>query len=1198
LGVREIGSIGREASDRLGEKETVVLKRWGKAPSKGPVESIVGQHMVEVICAAAFLALSLLGAFAPVAGAQPAHPNYVGAGKVVNSGSAEPGEVLLPRHIAVDPQSGRVLVSDSGHGRVATYFPESGALNYQESFGSGILTSPYGVAIDSSSHFVYVSDPGTGKIVRFTYSPGPVPAFTVDNTYPSPTLGSGPNQLGSFKVALAVDPTSGDLLVADTSNKRVSRYAPSGAFVSSFNGAAAVGGPFTGPLDVAVGPSGEVVVADSVGPLVLGRVERFASNGNWLGNLEVARTPRSVGINQATGMVSVGESPRAGKAGGGLIESFIDGEAAGEAPLQFGLVPTGIAMDPSTGGQLYTVTNEFENQPLGNDGVEAFSPVRAPGASVLPASDVTTESADLSGEVDAGGLLTSAHFEYSTDKLNWTPLPDLGPLEGNGAVEVHGHLANLDPNRQYFVRLVATNESTGSTSSPRNFTTVASPPAVVTLPASGITAQGATLNGRVTPFGASTTFYFEYGETPSYGYRAPIAPEGLAGAGRIGVGVSRTIGDLTAETTYHFRLVAKNAIGVALGPDSSFTTGTNGVTPRVYEQVSPADKQGQTLNLTQNFQAAAMGNSASFVAGNASPGAVAAPAAVHLLSTRSTGGWGTLAIDPPATTTYSQSAADALTGNISEDLAHSLVLSNRVLAPGAVAERQNLYIRDNRSGTYTFVTTLSLSQVSLFLHGQGSVLYSASENWEKVVIEVSEALTTEGTQGVALLYQYSTAGLKVVSRLPGGTPIASGGGGSVRAMSSDGDRLAFSASGGGVYLRENEVSTAVSVSQRPGDTSAVQPARYIDSSSDGRYLFFQSQNESPLTTDAPEAPGDIYRFDADSGSLLYLEGTGGISAQPLTQGSSPVSSDGSTLIYTGVFEGAEGLFRWRDGASRVLIPIFEPEALKGRTENASKKSLSDNGRWLVLDSSQPLTGQSSANQSACSIRPTNYQLQGNCPQIFRVDTTNASIVCVSCMPDGSPPAGISDIGTAPLGLHEDRPVDDDGDVFFDTPNPLVSEDANGGQDVYEFSGNSSTLVSGAEPGHESFFADASVGGNDLFFFTDEELVGQDRDAYMDVYDARRGGGIASQEAGPAILTCSGEECRNANLGQPPGSPSAGSESVGRPPTHKAHLRPCRKRGAAVGGKRQVCGKHTKHPKHTRHSKHAKRRSSHNRRHAK
>ncbi len=42
------------------------------------------------------------------------------------------------------------------------------------------------------------------------------------------------------------------------------------------------------------------------------------------------------------------------------------------------------------------------------------------------------------------------------------------------------------------------------------------------------------------------------------------------------------------------------------------------------------------------------------------------------------------------------------------------------------------------------------------------------------------------------------------------------------------------------------------------------------------------------------------------------------------------------------------------------------------------------------------------------------------------------------------------------------------------------------------------------------FADASASGNDVFFFTDQPLVGQDQDSLVDVYDARVGGGIAAQ----------------------------------------------------------------------------------------
>ena len=1028
--------------------------------------------------------------------AQPAHQNYVGAGQVVFGGSAEPGEVVHPEHVVVDPDEGRVLVSDSGHSRISTYLPEGETLAYQGSFGVGVLAAPYGLAIDPALHFVYVSDSATNQIVRFKYSPGPIPGFSVDSSYVSPELGNGPGQLGSFKVALAIDPNTNDLLVADTANSRVSRFSPAGTFLSSFDGNEGAGGPFAGPLDIAAGPSGELVVVDSSTPLSIRRVERFTSNGNWIGNVSVPGLPESVGINEATGMVSVGIGPREAHPDIASVVSFIEGEFAGQVPLQTGLRATGLAVDPRPDGQLYVVKNDHDNTIELTDGVQAYTPVLAPGVSVGAATGVTPNSADLNGKVDPGGRLTSSHFEYSANGIQWTPLPELEPLEGNGEVAVHQHLEGLQPNFEYQIRLVAANESTGSVSSPKLLSTLALPPGVTTLPASGITSSEATLNGLVIPFGKPTTFYFEYGETAAYGLRVPADSDGLAGAGRIPVGVSRTIEGLRDGAPYHYRLVAESSAGTTFGIDRTFSASSNAGSARAFEEVSPVDTEGRALNALVEFQASESGDAAVVTAVNAGPSGPSAPAAVRLLSTRGSN-WNTVPIDPPGTTNYGEYAANLRTGNLSADLAHSLVISNYVLAPGGISEAENVYVRSNLSATYQFVTTISNAEANLFLHNQGGILYGASADWGSVVLQADEVLAPGGEEQKTMLYQFVNGALRLVSRLPDGTPTAVTTQYHVNAVSTDGTRLAFAAAGGGTYLREDEASIALSVSHRPGDPSTVQPARYIDSSSNGRFVFFQVTSEAPLTTSAPEAPGDIYRYDADAGSLVYIDGTGGVSARPLPELAARtrlgVSEDGGTLLYTvGPVGSQEELFSWRDGTSRDLIRNFESSALRARTEEGYMSALSDNGRWLALSTTQPLTGQTSENAVACSIKESNFQLTGACPQIFRVDTESGAVVCVSCRPDGSRPEGVSSLGPQVLGLHQDRSVDDRGDVFFDTPNSLVNSDSNGAEDVYEYAGETASLISGGKPGHESFFADASTDGSNVFFFTDEQLVSQDR----------------------------------------------------------------------------------------------------------
>lgn len=94
-------------------------------------------------------------------------------------------------------------------------------------------------------------------------------------------------------------------------------------------------------------------------------------------------------------------------------------------------------------------------------------------------------------------------------------------------------------------------------------------PAVETLSASSVAEKGATLNGKVNPNGAETKVYFEYGTTTSYGSKTA---EVNVGSGTTTLEQAQAISGLSANTTYHYRIVATNSAGSSQGVDKTFTT--------------------------------------------------------------------------------------------------------------------------------------------------------------------------------------------------------------------------------------------------------------------------------------------------------------------------------------------------------------------------------------------------------------------------------------------------------------------------------------------------------------------------------------------------------------------------------------------------------------------------------------------------
>lgn len=97
----------------------------------------------------------------------------------------------------------------------------------------------------------------------------------------------------------------------------------------------------------------------------------------------------------------------------------------------------------------------------------------------------------------------------------------------------------------------------------------ASSPSVKTGSATSIKQTSAVLNGTINPNGAATKYWFEWGLSKSYGSTSAV--HSLA-AGTKAVSVHVTANGLSPDVTYHYRLIAQNAAGTAVGNDRTFKT--------------------------------------------------------------------------------------------------------------------------------------------------------------------------------------------------------------------------------------------------------------------------------------------------------------------------------------------------------------------------------------------------------------------------------------------------------------------------------------------------------------------------------------------------------------------------------------------------------------------------------------------------
>ena len=167
------------------------------------------------------------------------------------------------------------------------------------------------------------------------------------------------------------------------------------------------------------------------------------------------------------------------------------------------------------------------------------------------------------------------------------------------------------------------------------------PPAVETDVVSSLAQTSATLNATVNPDGTAVSdCHFEYGTSVSYGSSIPCSSP--PGSGSSPVAVSAAVTGLSANTSYHFRIVATNAGGTSYGPDLLFTTAPD--PPAVETGVASSLTQtSATLNATVNPEGAAVsdchfeyGTSSSYEASmpcTPSPGSGSSPVAVSAVVT-------------------------------------------------------------------------------------------------------------------------------------------------------------------------------------------------------------------------------------------------------------------------------------------------------------------------------------------------------------------------------------------------------------------------------------------------------------------------------------------------------------------------------------------------------------------------------------
>jgi hypothetical protein len=478
-----------------------------------------------------------------------------------------------PCGVTVDPASQDIYVTDA-HDDAIDIFNSAGV--YQSAISG--LGTPKG-AFSESACSVSVSDV-TGEVY---VADGPdVDVFNALGEYVSTLTASGTPQksFGQFgAVGVAVDQSSGDVYVSDRSDGFVDRFNSSNGYLSQLPVSEA--GPLatdsSGKLFVMQlsreGPSGGLYEFDSLGNQTL-HVSGLPSGS--FGNVSGVAT-------DAAGHIYVSERQ--------AVDEF---ESSGAFVEQMTGTPTEVfsyggkgevsGLAVNTAGNIYlAVPNNFG----GVSAVDIFGPdIIVPSPSVQAPSGVSENVATLNGSVDPSGVqITSCDFEYGTSTAYGQSVPcDQSPAQigsGSGGVAVTATVA-LQSNTTYFYRLNAENangtaNANGSGLSNSEGFTTPYVPVIVSESAEVNPGEPAGQNSAI--LGASinsderdTTYFFEYGETTTYGASVPVPAEDIgSGASPVSVPGSEITG-LKLDTTYHYRVVAHNEEGTVNGSDQTFKT--------------------------------------------------------------------------------------------------------------------------------------------------------------------------------------------------------------------------------------------------------------------------------------------------------------------------------------------------------------------------------------------------------------------------------------------------------------------------------------------------------------------------------------------------------------------------------------------------------------------------------------------------
>jgi hypothetical protein len=610
-------------------------------------------------------------------------------------------------------------------------------------------------------------------------------------------------------------------------------------------------------------------------------------------------------------------------------------------------------------------------------------------------------------------------------------------------------------------------------------------------------------------------------------------------------------------------------------------------TPWGFEQVTPPVKGSGAISYVDTFRSSPDGNSFLYTTNSQfdSLPTESQPLYTRYIGHRGPDAWSNRPLDAPF---------DAGPGGIqimsvvrsSFGLDYVMVSSTIAKTPGAIEGGGNVYLRNTRTGEYTLVAAHEsrlLSSLMTTNYGSSSALWVAPDGQEAIIAS-TPALVPGAPENVdqtglgGAVYSWTAEdGIEALTVMPeseGGAieEAASFGHGTEQAARESLprynalDHFYFSPReegevAGGVYERTDGVTYPISYSRVTNDPSEMKKADVLAVSEGGEHMLFKTYGNTPLTADTPVPDEEglwvlsyLYRYNQADKSIDYVGTVGNYgTAIQMTRDGQTVSFESHSKLTPDAFQAEPNYYVWRDGEIQ-LAASMEPTATG--PGGAHLRVMSENGRYLSFASNSARLAEQFDQENLSEKCPPMFEAGiGACDQVylFDADATGQQLFCVSCRPDGAPPAGNSGdpmtgnmAGTMRMDNHQMQTVANDGTTFFTTKDGLLPEDANDLEDAYAYKDGELRLLSRARMGMSSRFLEATHDGKTVFLATNDPIVGTDTDPAYDIYMTREGAGYPFTQV-DEVPPCDGLEACRAKSPQPPAAAPSGSAFFqGRP----------------------------------------------------